>query len=279
MKKANTKKVVLITGASAGIGKNTAKTLIKAGYTVYVAARRLDQMDDLKQLGGFPLKMDISKEEDVVTGVELIKRNHGGVDILINNAGYATQGPVEEVSLEDARAMYEVNVFGLARLTQLVLPYMREKRSGKIINVSSAAGKIYFALGAWYVSTKHALEGWSDSLRVELKPFGIDVVIVEPGAINTEFSDVSLNPLTENHGKGPYGKMVNTFVNFSRELEQNPKNSSPPSVITKVIVKAIKTKRPRKRYVAGAMAKPMMLLRKWGGDCMYDWMLGRMLKQ
>ncbi len=276
--KTNGDKVVLVTGASSGIGKETAKALVRERYTVYAAARRLEKMEDLKSLGCIPLKMDITKEPDVKAVVETIKRDHGGVDVLVNNAGFAIQGPVEEVSIEDARNQYEVNLFGLARLTQLVLPYMREKKAGRIINVSSAAGKIYFSLGAWYVSTKHALEGWSDCLRLELKPFNIDVVIVEPGAIATEFNEVSLNPLADRFGKGPYSGVVNSFVRFSRELEKNPKNSSHPAVITDVIIQAIKSKHPKTRYAAGAMAKPMMFLRKWGGDCIYDWVVGKMVR-
>ena len=273
----NNKKTVLITGASSGIGKDAAKTLITAGYTVYAAARRIEMMDDLKQLGGIPIKMDITMDEDVVAVVDRINKGSGGVDILINNAGYATQGPVEEVGLEEAKRMYDVNVFGLGRLTQLVIPGMREKKEGKIINITSGAGKVYFALGSWYVSSKHAVEGWSDCLRVELKPFGIDVVIIEPGAISTEFNDVSLDPLLEQSGGGPYGSMVRSFVEFSRKTESNPKNSSPPSVITDVIMKAIRSTRPKTRYAAGAMAKPIIFLRKWLGDRKYDWMISRMV--
>lgn len=271
-------KIVLITGASSGIGKDAAKTLITKGYIVYAAARRLEQMADLKEMGGIPVKMDITKEEDIIALVERIQKDHGGVDILINNAGYATQGPVEEVSIEDVRRMYDVNLFGLARLTQLVIPHMRERKAGKIINITSVAGKVYFALGSWYVSTKHALEGWSDCLRMELKPFNIDVVIVEPGAISTEFNDVSVDPLLDKHGHGPYKEMVQSFVKFSRKNDSKEGNSSPPSVITRVIVKAIQSARPKTRYVAGAMAKPIILLRKWGGDCLYDMVLSRLIR-
>ena len=178
-----TNTTVLITGASSGIGKETAKQLLTKGYTVYAAARRLEKMDDLKEIGCIPLKMDITKEDDIRAVVERICEERGGVDILINNAGFGTQGSIEETSLDDARYQFDVNLFGLARLTQLVLPYMRENRFGKIINISSVGGKIYVPLGGWYHATKHALEGWSDCLRTEVQRFGIDVVIVEPGAI------------------------------------------------------------------------------------------------
>ncbi|REL35992.1 oxidoreductase [Thalassotalea euphylliae] len=274
----NSQQVVLLTGASAGIGKETAKTLIKAGYKVYAVARRLDAMADLKALGGIPLSMDITQSEDIERVVNHIIKEEGKIDILINNAGYATQGPVEQVPVDEARRMFEVNLFGLGMLTQLVLPNMRTRKAGKIINISSGAGKVYFSMGAWYVASKHALEGWSDSLRVELKPFNIDVVIIEPGAISTEFNDVSLNPLVENYGDGPYRDMVNSLAEFSRDAEKDDKDSSPPSVITNLIVKAINAKRPKPRYAGGAMVKPVMFVRKWGGDRLYDWVITRMVK-
>ena len=274
----NRKQIVLITGASSGIGKETAKTLIKSGFKVYAVARRVEQMTDLAELGGFPIGMDITKEEDINKVVDHIIKLEGHIDILINNAGYATQGPVEQVPIDEARRMFEVNLFGLGMLTQKVLPSMRERKSGKIINISSGAGKVYFAMGAWYVSSKHALEGWSDSLRVELKPFNIDVVIIEPGAISTEFNDVSINPLVEQYGNGPYSAMVNSLVDFSRDAEKDNKNSSPPSVITNIILKAIRAKRPKPRYAGGAMVKPVMFIRKWGGDRLYDWIITRMVK-
>lgn len=272
------KQVVLITGASSGIGKETAKALIQSGFTVYAVARRIEQMMDLKEMGGFPLKMDITKEEEINGVVEHITELEGQIDILINNAGYAFQGPVEQVPVDEVRRMFEVNLFGLGLLTQKVLPIMRAQNSGKIINISSGAGKVYFALGAWYVASKHALEGWSDSLRVELKSFNIDVVIIEPGAISTEFNDVALNPLLERFADGPYSKMVKSLADFSRDAEKDNKNSSPPSVITDLIVESIKSKRPKPRYAGGAMVKPVMFVRKWGGDRLYDWVISRMVK-
>ena len=274
----SSQQVVLLTGASAGIGKETAKTLIKAGYKVYAVGRRLDAMADLEAHGGIPMSMDITQSEDIERVVNHIIAEEGKIDILINNAGYATQGPVEQVPVDEARRMFEVNLFGLGMLTQLVLPNMRTRKAGKIINISSGAGKVYFSMGAWYVASKHALEGWSDSLRVELKPFNIDVVIIEPGAISTEFNDVSLNPLVENYGNGPYRDMVNSLAEFSRDAEKDDKNSSPPSVITSLIVKAINAKRPKLRYAGGAMVKPVMFVRKWGGDRLYDWVITRMVK-
>ncbi|MGD1808979.1 oxidoreductase [Dapis sp. BLCC M126] len=270
-------KTVLITGASSGMGKETANKLIKEGYTVYTAARRVEKMEDIRILGGIPIKMDISKDDEVVAAVEQIEQKHGGVDILINNAGFAIYGSVEETTIDDARYQFEVNLFGLARLTQLVLPYMRKQKAGKIVNVSSAGGKVYVPLGAWYIATKHALEGWSDCLRFETKPFNIDVIIIEPGAIATEFGDVYVEPMLKRSGQGPYREIANAIAKLSQNLQTNPNNMSPPSVIANTISKAIKANHPKTLYVAGKLAKPMLFVRKWGGDRFYDWVWRRMI--
>ena len=176
------KKVVLITGASAGIGKETAKLLAGEGFVVYAAARRIDKMQDLKALGIKLLQMDITLDDSVTKAVEEIMSNEKQIDVLVNNAGYGSYGSLEDVALSEARYQFEVNIFGLARLTQLILPHMREKRAGKIINISSMGGKFGEPHGAWYHATKYAVEGLSDCLRMELKQFGIDVVIIEPGS-------------------------------------------------------------------------------------------------
>lgn len=269
-------KTVLITGASSGIGKVTAKMLIAEGYTVYAAARSLEKMEDLKRLGGIPIKMDITQEDDIVAAVEQIKQNHGGVDILINGAGIPLFGAVEDIPLDDARYLFEVNLFGLARLTQLILPDMRQKRAGKIINISSMAGKIYAPLGAWYHATKHALEGWSDCLRLETKPFGIDVIIVEPGAIGTKDSDDFIKPMLEQSGQGAYGDIAHALARVSRRTYDAPNTRSSPSIVAETISKAIKAKRPSTRYMVGKLAAPLILTRTRLGDRAYDWLLSRM---
>ncbi|MEC9292621.1 MAG: oxidoreductase [Pseudomonadota bacterium] len=272
-----TQKVALVTGASAGMGKDFVKALLGEGMVVYAVARRVENMEDLKALGAHPLKMDITKEEDVQSVVHTISKEHGGVDVLINNAGFGSYGSVEDTTIEDARYQFEVNLFGLARLTQLVLPYMRSKQAGKVINISSMVGKVYMPLGAWYVGTKHALEGWSDCLRVELKQFGIDVVIIEPGAIVTEFGDVVSGPMMERSGNGPYSNMAHKVDEmFKAEYEKGA--GSPVSVITNLVLKAIRAKKPKTRYVAGKYAMPMMLMRKWLGDRFYDRALMNMMK-
>lgn len=268
-KEAEEKKVVLITGASSGMGKETAKKLLEEGYTVYVAARRLDKMRDLQELGATPLKMDITKEEDIVGVVNQITAEHGDVDVLINNAGYGSYGAMEDTTIDDARYQFEVNLFGLARLTQLVLPYMREKKAGKIVNISSMGGKIYTPLGSWYHATKHALEGWSDCLRLELAQFGIDVIIIEPGAIQTSFGDVLLKPMMQRSGSTAYAELAKKMEKATKESYEKG-GASPPSVIANVIAKAIRARKPKTRYAAGKLAKPLMFVRKWFGDRVFD---------
>lgn len=268
--------VVLVTGASSGMGKDFAKALLKEGMLVYTAARRLENMDDLKELGAIPLQMDITKEEDIQSVVATITRDHGGVDVLINNAGFGLYGAMEDTALDDARYQFEVNVFGLARLTQLLLPAMREKKSGKIINISSAGGKLYAPLGAWYHATKHAVEGLSDCLRLELKQFGIQVVIIEPGAIKTDFGDGMSTTMMERSGTGPYAKLAHSFRDLQKkEYEQG--GGSPPSVITDLIIKAVRARKPKIRYVAGKYTF-LLLIRKWFGDRVLDALLMRLIK-
>ena len=263
------KQVILITGASSGMGKVTAKKLIEDGHTVFAAARRIEKMQDLKEMGGFPLKMDITKEEDIREVVSTIKSQHNGVDVLINNAGYAVYGAVEDTPIEDAKRQFEVNLFGLARLTQEVLPYMRQQKKGKIINLSSMGGKIYTPLGAWYHASKHALEGWSDCLRLELKQFNIDVVIIEPGLINTEFGDVMMDPMLERSADSDYAEMTKSVAKATKRT-YTPKNASDPSVVADVIAKAVRKEKPKTRYVKGKMARPLMFIRKYLGDRIFD---------
>ncbi len=264
---------VLVTGASSGMGKATAVKLIEEVYTVYVAARRLQKMQQLEELGARALEMDISKGEDVQTVVDQITAEQGGIDILINNAGFGTYGAMEDTSLDDARYQFEVNLFGLARLTQLALPYMREKGAGTIVNVSSVGGKIYTPLGSWYHATKHALEGWSDSLRYELKPFGVNVIIIEPWVIRTEFGEVALGPMLERSGGSAYADMTQKVAEAFRRTYA--RSGSPPSVIANVISKALKARRPKTRYAAGQYARLIITLRRVVSDRMFDRIIQR----
>ena len=270
------KKVILITGASSGIGKTTAIKLIKEGHIVYGAARRKNKMDDIVKVGGHSIEMDITNEKQVDSCVQQIIDKEGRIDVLINNAGYAIYGSVEDVTIDDARRQFEVNIFGLALITQKVLPHMRKQKSGKIINLSSVGGKIYFPLGAWYHATKHALEGWSDCLRIETKQFGIDVIIIEPGAISTEFGEVVTEPMLTLSKGGAYEKMTQNFVNTLVNMDKN--EYSPPSVIADIISKAIKANKPKTRYAAGKLSRSLLFMRRWFSDKRFDKIVSKMIQ-
>jgi short-subunit dehydrogenase len=255
--------IILVTGASSGIGKATARDLLQQKHTVYVAARRVEAMQELLALGAIPLRMNITKDADVAAVVERITKEHGGVDVLVNNAGFGMYGSVEETSIDDARYQFEVNLFGLARLTQLLIPAMRKRGRGTIVNISSMGGKIYTPLGAWYHATKHAVEGWSDALRIELQQFGIDVVVIEPGIIATEFGDVLTQPMLDRSGHGPYGKLAHAIAGAKAPM-------SKATVVARAITRAVQAPRPKTRYVAGKLARPLMFARKYFGDRVYD---------
>lgn len=263
------KKTALVTGASSGMGKAIARRLIDDGYQVYVAARSINKMADLAELGAQPLRMDISSDEEIVSGVNRILSQTGGVDVLVNNAGFGLYGPVEEVSIDEARYQFEVNLFGAARLTQLLLPAMRSRGAGHIVNVTSMGGKMYSMLGAWYHATKHALEGWSDCLRLEVAGFGIKVVIVEPGVIETGFGDAASETIVKRSASGPYGQlmqMVATAINKT----YGQGTGSHPAVVADVVSRAVKSDNPRTRYAVGKFAKMLIRMRVWLGDRLFD---------
>ena len=263
------RKVILITGASSGIGKDTALNLIKEGHVVYGVARRLEMMQDIAQAGGHAIKMDILKERNIDDVVNQIIKEQSRVDVLINNAGYGLWGAVETISIDEAKRQFDVNIFGLAYLTKKIIPFMRKQKSGKIINMSSIGGKIYTPFGAWYHATKYALEGWSDCLRIELKSFGINVILIEPGVIKTEFQDVMMDSTVERSIGTPYEKKLKALEKATQEMYARG-IGSPPSVITKLIIKAINSPNPKRRYVGGLFAKPMLFIKKWFGDKMYE---------
>ena len=266
-------KVILITGASSGIGKDGAMKLIKDGHKVYTAARRKENMNDLRQIGGLPIQMDITNESDIQKVVDTIIQKEGRIDVLWNNAGYGLYGAVEDIGIEAAKSQFEVNLFGLASLTQKVIPFMRKSKSGTIINTSSMGGKMYSPLGAWYHASKHALEGWSDCLRLELAPFNIKVVILEPGIINTEFSAVLTGPMENYSGKGEYSKIVNSIIKSTSSIKM-----SPPSVISNTVSKIVNTVNPKTRYRVGAWAKPMVWIRVYLGDRLFDRLIMSQIK-
>ncbi|ORC32995.1 short-chain dehydrogenase/reductase [Marispirochaeta aestuarii] len=265
---AETRRTALITGASSGMGKETALALIQAGYDVYGAARRINQMADIVTAGGHSLELDITDEKSIVSAVTYIEEAAGGIDILINNAGYGCYGAVEDVPLAEARRQFEVNLFGLAHITRLVLPGMRKRGYGKIVNISSIGGKIYMPMGAWYHASKHAVEGFSDALRFEARPFGIDVIIIEPGLIQTHWSGIATDNMLTYSGGTAYDSAARKTTEMFRGLE-----GSDPRTVARIILKAISARKPRSRYAVGKYARPLLTLRKILPDRTYDWLL------
>lgn len=259
-------KVALVTGASSGIGEATAVALHEAGYTVYAAARRVARMEGLAARGVKVMAMDVTEDESMVAGVEQVIAETGRIDVLVNNAGYGSYGAFEDVPLTEGRYQFEVNVFGLARLVQLVVPHMRKAGSGRIVNVSSVGGRIYEPLGGWYHSTKFAVEGLSDSLRLELKPFGIDVVVIQPGGIKTEWGGIALENLEKTSGDGAYRDQAKALAGLFSQTDRG----SEPKVIADVIVKAAQAKRPKTRYAAGFGARPILFARRVLSDRAFD---------
>ncbi len=264
------KKVILVTGASSGMGKSAAIKLHKQGHKVYGAARKTDRMKDLDEMGIGVVFLDLTDDATIVEATNTILEKEGRIDVLINNAGYGSYGSVEEVSIEEAKRQFEVNIFGLARITQLIIPGMRAQGSGRIVNISSMGGKIYTPFGAWYHATKHALEGWSDCLRLELKEFGIDVVVVEPGGIQTEWGGIATDHLMKTSGNGPYSNFVTKVASV---MGKSSDKLTPVEVLGNEICKAATTNKPKTRYVKGYMAKPALFVRKWFGDRAFDKMI------
>ena len=243
-------KTILITGASSGIGYDTAQTLARQGHRVYAAARRVELMEPLKDFGVHVLQLDVTDETSMNRCVEAVIQAEGKIDVLINNAGYGFFGAIENVPMEEARRQLEVNVFGLARLTQLVLPQMRKQGSGRIINTSSIAGKMVVYMGGWYNVTKYAVEAFSDALRMEVKPFGIDVVMIEPGAIKTNWGHIAAQHLRESSADTAYEETGTRFAD-SMDWFYATNLLSKPSVITKAISRAVNSRRPKARYCRG----------------------------
>jgi NAD(P)-dependent dehydrogenase (short-subunit alcohol dehydrogenase family) len=263
------KQTALVTGASSGMGKAIAKRLIADGFQVYVAARNVERMTDLAALGARPIRLDVSKEDEITAAVDTIRAEVGGVDVLVNNAGFGLYGPVEEISIDEARYQFEVNLFGAARLTQLLLPAMRAKRSGTIVNISSMGGKIHSLLGAWYHATKHAVEGWSDCLRLEVAQFGIRVVIIEPGVIETGFGDAASRNLLTRSAGGPYAKLAEAVARAIDKTYGNG-SGSPATLIADVVSKAVSARKPKTRYAAGKYAAMLLGMRRWLSDRAFD---------
>ncbi|GAA4838203.1 oxidoreductase [Luteimicrobium xylanilyticum] len=269
-------KVALVTGGSSGIGEVTALRLQKAGFAVYAAARRTDRMASLREAGIHTIALDVTDEASAADAVRDVVQAEGRIDVLVNNAGYGSYGALEEVDLAEAQAQLDVNVLGLARLTQLVLPTMRAQGSGTIVNISSMGGRFATPMGAWYHASKFAVEGLSDALRLELNRFGIHVVLIEPGSIQTEWGSIAADKLRATSGHGPYAEQANAMA-ASLESSSRPgaRMTSPADVVARAVTKAATARRPRTRYQIGFGARPMIWLSRVLPNRTFDTLIKR----
>ena len=280
--------VVLITGCSTGIGRATASHLASRGYTVIATARRVEDLADLAAAGCRTLPLDVTDEASMRAAVDAVEAAHGRIDVLVNNAGYSQSGAVESVPLARTRAQFETNVFGPLRLTQLVLPGMRRRRAGRIVNVSSMGGRLVFPGGGVYHASKYAVEALSDALRYELRPFGIAVVLIEPGLIRTNFAatvGAKLSTLTADADAdgAQTGDATAVYADFNDVVargtaaayERGPmaRMAGEPIDVARVIARAIEASWPRARYTVAASATFFLTLRRWLGDAGWDWFL------
>jgi len=267
-----TSKAVLITGCSTGIGRATAERLARQGHPVYATARRLESIADLAQHGCKLLALDVCDESSMQQGVAAVERDHGAVGVLINNAGYGSEGPVEEVPMSEVRRQFETNVFGLLRRTQLALPGMRRQRWGKVVNLSSMGGRMTLPGGGIYHATKYAIEALSDALRFEVRGFGVDVIVIEPGAIKTEFGNTAIARVDALGGSADYAAFRGLLKQQIRNAYEGPMAAFAvgPEVVAKVIENAIGARRPRTRYVITAGARMLIGLRRVLPDRAFD---------
>lgn len=272
-------RAVLVTGCSSGIGRAIAVRLVRAGWAVYASARRPQALGDLDRLGCRTLALDVTDEASMRAAVARVVEDHGAVGVLVNNAGFSQSGPVEGVPLDLARRQFETNLFGPARLCQLVLPGMRAQGWGRIVNMSSMGGRLTFPGGGWYHATKYALEALSDALRFEVAGFGIDVVLIEPGFIRTGFSEAAAASMdTEASTDDPYrefraGVRASTRSVYERGL--HARLAGDPDDVARVVVKAITAERPKERYPVTLSARALRALRLVLPDGAWDKVMAR----
>ena len=274
-------KAVLITGCSTGIGRATAERLAAHGWPVYATARRRDAIADLGERGCKLLELDVCDEAQARAAVETVERAEGAVGVLINNAGFGQEGPVEEVPLDVVRRQFETNVFGLTRLTQLVLPGMRRQRWGKIVNLSSMGGRLTLPGGGFYHATKYAVEALSDALRFEVRGFGVDVIVIEPGPIKTRFGDTAVASVKQVAASdSPYGEFNAVLEQRIREAYEGPMGRAAGTAedVAQVIERSITARRPQTRYPVTIAARLLMGLRRWLPDRAFDAFLATQFK-
>ena len=275
MTDSTTSRAVLVTGCSSGIGRATAERLAAAGWTVYATARKPETLAALEARGCRTLALDVTDEASMQAAVAAVEGEHGSVGALVNNAGYSQSGAIETVSMDKVRAQFETNVFGLVRLCQLVLPGMRRARSGRIVNLSSMGGRLVFPGGGFYHATKYAVEAISDALRFEVKGFGVDVILIEPGLIRTEFGTTAAGAVSEaGEGEGDYAQFNAHVANATEQIYESggpiARLGGPPEAVAKVIDKALSAKRPRARYTVTPSAKVLIANRAVLPDRAWD---------
>ena len=268
---AQARKTVLITGCSTGIGRATAERLARSGHTVYATARRLESLEGLERSGCKPLTLDVTDESSMAEAVRTVQEAEGGIDALVNNAGYSQNGAVESIPLESIRAQFETNVFGLIRMSQLVLPGMREQRSGRIVNIGSMGGRFTFPGGGIYHATKHAVEAISDAMRFESSGFGVQVVLLEPGLIKTEFGSTSVDSIAaaDDGVYADFNKAVGEATAGAYDGLLG-KLGGGPEAVAKVVEKAITAKSPRARYTVTPSARVFITQRALMPDAVWD---------
>jgi NAD(P)-dependent dehydrogenase (short-subunit alcohol dehydrogenase family) len=265
---------VLITGCSTGIGRATAERLAADGWNVHATARRPESIEDLAERGCRIHTLDVTDERSMESAVRAVEED-GPIGALVNNAGYSQSGAIETIPMESVRRQFETNVFGLMRMCQLVLPGMRSAGSGRIVNLSSMGGKLTFPGGGVYHATKHAVEALSDALRFEVREFGIDVVIIEPGLIVTEFGETAAGSLAEIEEHGPYSKFNSDVARVTANAYTGPmaRFGAGPEAVARKIAKALTARRPSTRYTVSSSAKVMLGVRRLSTDRMWDRMV------
>jgi NAD(P)-dependent dehydrogenase (short-subunit alcohol dehydrogenase family) len=276
MSQPSVSRAVLITGCSSGIGEATALRLARSGWTVYASARRPERLEGLQRAGCRTLALDVTDEGSMRAAVERVEREQGAVGALVNNAGYSLSGVLETVAMEEVRRQFETNVFGLLRLTQLVLPGMRRQGWGRVVNVGSMGGRLTFPGGGVYHATKHALEALSDALRFEVRGFGVDVVLIQPGLIRTEFSQTAVGGMTGVDEAGPYRELSRAVRRNTVEgYRKGPlaRLGGEPDAVARVIERALEARRPRTRYTVTASARVLLAQRALVPDRVWDALL------
>jgi NAD(P)-dependent dehydrogenase (short-subunit alcohol dehydrogenase family) len=275
-------KAVLITGCSSGIGQETARHLASKGWTVYATARKTDSITDLAEAGCRTLALDVTDEGSMQAAVAAVEEAEGAVGALVNNAGYSQSGAVESVEMEAVRRQFETNVFGLIRMSQLVLPGMRRQGWGRIVNISSMGGKLVFPGGGIYHATKHAVEAICDAMRFEVRGFGVDVVCVEPGLIRTQFGDAAVGSIAEGAEEdGPYAEFNQAIAKQTAGAYAGPmaRLGASPEAVAKVIERAISSRRPRTRYRVTLSAKALLAQRRLMPDRAWDAMMSTQIRR